>query len=673
MYGIFVPTRFCLCFICIVTLSWFEWFIGRDPVRNDMQFFEVNVLSVVLMLSIFFDVLRFPLLQKDKGSRFFREIAVVYSLFLVISLFTDIGRRGLLSYPPLFERLLWIVHFLSFPFLLAMWAHFNAVNVFDDDKLVTKLSLLHSIPLVILTVLAFLDISRQSFYPFNARYETLLPGPGTNFMIGLSIFYCFAMILPTLAHFKDLQGSFLFISFLLPVTFFSSIVAFRVTRTHEQFMLVNAFMLVLYYLIGQRGSVQVDSLTGLPFAALLQRKLIRIIKSQSPYAFILLDIENFRYFNTRYGHELGDKMLVALAGFLSTLGTANEVFRLDSDRFCLSVPAKEMQAIDHLVARISERMGKPWELDDNSVFLQINLGIIHVPLQVASREEFKQATDQLFMEMKAGRKKSILVYTRKDSIVQQRRLNIITTLRDSVRHPEQVQVYYQPIYDVKTGRLVAAEALMRIEDKHLGLLQPGDFIALAEQTGLIMHLSHILLAKVCQMVKRIPEDSLEYIAVNLSGKDFDSKTIGNTLLGIIEREEISPRRISFEITESVVLESYEAVAEVMETFSTQDISFSLDDFGSGYSNVQALMDLPYKFVKFDASLIQRSTTNPKMLFLLADMLHKMNKIIVAEGVETEEELAMVRIIGIDRVQGFLFAGPMKGNDFLALIQASERV
>ena len=625
------------------------------------------------MLSMFFDVLRFPLLQKDKGSRFFREIAVVYSLFIVISLLADIGRRGILSYPPFLERLLWIVHFLSFPFLLAMWAHFNAINVFDNDKLVTKLSLIHSIPLVVLTILAFSDISRQTFYPFNTGYEALLPFAGTYFMVGLSIFYCFAMILPTLAHYKDLQGSFLFISFLLPVTFFSSIVAFWVTHSHEQFMLVNSFMLVLYYLVGQRGSVTVDSLTGLPTDALLQRKLIRIFKSQSSFTFILLDIENFRYFNTRYGHQLGDKMLISLAGFLSTLGSANEVFRLESDRFCLCFPAKDMKSVDHLVVKISERMEHSWELDDTPAYLQVNLGIIHVPHQVASREEFKQAADQLFMGMKTERNKSVLVYARKDSISQQRRLNIITTLRDSVRYHEQVQVYYQPIYEVETGRLVAAEALMRIEDKHLGVLQPGDFIALAEQTGLIVQLSHILLAKVCQLVKQIPEDALESIAVNLSGKDFESKMVGKTLLGILKREGVDPKRIGFEITETVVLHSYEAVADVMEKLSLQNISFALDDFGSGYSNVQALMDLPYKFVKFDASLIQRSTTNPKMLFLLTDLLHKMNKVIVAEGVETEDDLAMVRRIGIDRVQGFYYAEPMQDNDFLALLGLSEKL
>lgn len=318
------------------------------------------------------------------------RLSIHYSLS---SLLADIGEKGILSYPPFIERLIWIVHFLSFPFLLAMWAHFNAINVIDNAKFVTKLFLILSIPLVILAVLAFADISRQSFYPFNAGYEDLLPVFGTYYMIGLSIFYCLVMILSTLAHFKDLQGSFLFISFLLPVTFFSSIVAFWVIHSHEQFMLVNSFMLVLYYLVGQRDSIKVDGLTGLPTDALLQRKLIRIFKFQSSYAFILLDIENFQYFNSRYGYQLGDKMLIALAEFLSTLGSANEVFRLESDRFCLCHPVKDMGSADTLVTKIRERMDQEWDLDDNTVYLQVNLAVIHVPHQVANREEFKQAAD----------------------------------------------------------------------------------------------------------------------------------------------------------------------------------------------------------------------------------------------------------------------------------------
>ncbi|HKL60047.1 MAG TPA: EAL domain-containing protein, partial [Sphaerochaeta sp.] len=334
---------------------------------------------------------------------------------------------------------------------------------------------------------------------------------------------------------------------------------------------------------------------------------------------------------------------------------------------CLCVSAKEMDSADNLVAKIKKRMDQAWELDDISVFIQVNLAVINTPHQVVNREEFKQATDLLFMEMKTERKKSVIVYTRSESLDQQQRLNIITALRNSIRHPLQVQAYYQPIFEIDTGRMVAAEALMRIDDKHLGLLQPSDFIDVAEKTALIVPLRQILLTQVCHMLKMVPEDAVGYIAVNLSGKDFEAQDIGKTLLETIKSEGVDPKRIGFEITESVVLQSYEAVADVMKKLSRENISFALDDFGTGYSNMQALMDLPYHFVKFDRSVIQRSVANPKMLSLVTDMLHKMDKSIIAEGVESEQELAMIRHLGIGRVQGYYFAKPMDSKAFHAFV------
>ncbi len=640
-----------------------------------MSYSEVTSLSMLLVISIFFDTLRFPLLKKDRGSKFFGELSFVYFAFIIISMLVNASKDGHLSYPLYLDRFLWTLHFLSFPLLLGMWMHFNAINIITDAKLVTRLTWIHAIPLIVLIAMAVLDIPNQHFYPLTTGYEHLLPSLGTYYMIGLSAFYCLAMVLATASHYKDLQGSFLFISFLLPATFIIALASFWVTQSYSLFMVTNAFMMVLFYLIGQKDSIKVDSLTGLPTDALLQRKLLRIFRAKSTYTLILIDIENFRYFNSRYGRLLGDRMLVALAEYLTTLGSANEVFRLESDRFCLCVPGKGMTTSGSLVKRIGKRLEDAWELGDTSVYIQANLAVINVPQQVSSREEFKQATDQLFMEMKGERRRSVLVYTRQGSGVIQRRLNIITTLRHSVRNPEQVQVYYQPIYELSTGNLVAAEALMRIEDKELGLLQPSDFIALAEQTGLIVSLTQILLKKVCRMISRIPEKeegSFEYISVNLSGADFGNKTIGKTLLSSIKGEDVDPKRIGFEITESVVLKSYEAVAEVMQDLSLYKITFALDDFGTGYSNVQALMQLPYQFVKFDRNVIHQSTANPKMLTLISEMLHKMDKKIIAEGVETEEELALIKKIGIERVQGFIFSKPLKAEEFLALMAGSQQ-
>ena len=301
-------------------------------------------------------------------------------------------------------------------------------------------------------------------------------------------------------------------------------------------------------------------------------------------------------------------------------------------------------------------------------FIQMNLGLLSIPKQAVTLDEYHQAYKQMQSEIRSVRKRAVFVYTKKDALSQQQTMNIISALRASIRNPEQVLVHYQPMYDVQTGRIVSAEALMRINDEHLGFLNPSQFIFLAEQTGLIVHLTQILLAKVCTLIRQnLAKNALEYISVNLSGEDFTSRQMGQTLLSIIQQENIPSRKIGFEITESVVLQSYDMVADVMLELSLKDIKFALDDFGTGYSNLQALMDLPYAYVKFDKSVIQGAMSNPTMLTLLSDMLHKLGKVLIAEGVETEQQLEMIKKIGIERVQGYYYSKPLEKEAFLELV------
>ncbi|WP_320121402.1 bifunctional diguanylate cyclase/phosphodiesterase [uncultured Sphaerochaeta sp.] len=639
-----------------------------------MHYFEATLLSIVLMLAILVDVLRFPLIKKDRGSRFFAELTIAYSIYLVITIFICLGREGIVLYPIPINRILWTLHYLSFPLLLGMWMHFNALNVIDNEKLVNLLSLIHAIPLAVLTMIVILDIPRQQFYPFNIAYEHMLPSAGTTYMIILSFFFCLAMLLPTLGHRKELPGSFLFISMLLPVAFTTSFIAFYVTHTHVMFTMVNSFMMVLYYLIGQRDSVRTDPLTGLPSYALLKRKMIRIFRFRSPYAVVLLDIENFRYFNSRYGQFIGDQMLINLADYLRTLANANEVFRISNDQFCLCFPATKEETALSITNQIEDRLNQPWILNERSVHIQVNMAIISIPQQAETLEEFKQAVNQLLLEIKTVRSKSLIVYTRESMIDHERKLNIISALRESIKFPDQVVVHYQPIYDAKTEQLVSAEALMRIKDRHLGFLQPDAFISLAEQTGLIVQLTQIVLAKVCRFIKQFPEDDtpFSHLAMNLSGEDFESKTLGKILLNIIEKEGVNPKQIGFEITESVVLQSYDTVSDVMIELSLKKITFALDDFGTGYSNLRALIDLPYDYVKFDKSVIHAAENNPSMLSLLTEMLHKMGKCVIAEGVETKEQLALIRSVGIERVQGYYFSKPLEEEIFHNLVVKARK-
>lgn len=624
----------------------------------------------MLMLAIWADVLRFPLIKRERGSLFFTELSVAYSLFLVITILIHLGEEGVFLYPLKISMILWILHFTSFPVLLFMWMHFNALNVVDNEKLVNMLTYIHSAPLIVFLVISAIDITRQKFYPFNLKYEHMLPSMGTYYFIILSLLFCVIMMLSTLGHRKKIKESFLFIVILMPISFTISVVVFFLTHTYGMFILTNSIMLVLYYLLGQRDFYRTDALTGLATYTLLKHKLVRIFRSQAPYAVILLDIENFRYFNSRYGKSQGDQMLVSLAKYLGTLVESNEIYRISNDQFCLSVSIKDGRTVQTLIDTITERMAHPWQLTDRSVHIQVNIAVITIPQQVKSLEEFSEVSEKLMFELKMLKDKTLIVYTRESTTDYERKQNIVSALRESIKNPDQIILHYQPVYDTKSEQMVFAEALMRIQDKHLGFIRPNDFIFLAEQIGLITPLSQIVLSKICKCIKQLPIENtpLKFISMNLSGEDFELVHFKEVMLDIIERENINPKYVNFEITESVLLQSYETVTKAMVALSKKDITFSLDDFGTGYSNLSSLIDLPYDYVKLDRSIILAGMTNYNMLQMLTEMIHKMGKLVIAEGVETKEQLLQIRNVGIDMVQGYYFSMPLSEEDFRMLFK-----
>jgi len=640
-----------------------------------MHDLEADVLSIVLLLFIFFDVRRFPLPKKDKGSIFFAELSVIYSIFLVISLLVYACTMKFMAFPMYVERSLWALHVISFPFMLLLWAHFNAINVIEDRRKVSIHTKILVAPLVALSALMIADIPPQYFFVFGRHHEHLPKILGSYLIITLSLLYCLAMILIVLINIKELPGSRLFLFMLTPSTLLISIVFFWYMHDHTQFTVVSSFLLILNYLIIHRDSVVVDTLTNLPTKSLFNRRLLKIFRLQLESTVIILDIENFRFFNKRYGRVIGDRMLAQVAEFLVSLEGRHETYRFDNDCFCICIPKSDRHMVEGLVQQIEERMQNSWQLDVNHVHIQINCAIIDIPEQASDYDEFKNAVDQLFIEIKSGRRENIIIYNRENSINQQKKLDIVSALRDSIRNPEQVKVYFQPIYNVNDSRMVSAEALMRIQDSNLGFLTPGEFVPIAEQTGLIIHLTEIVLSKVCTVINQLSKEKniIDHISVNLSGEDFSSTAISKKLMNIISKEGVNPERIGFEITESMMLQSYEEVAKVIIEMSLKKVTFALDDFGKGYSNLQVLMELPYNYVKIDRSVIAKSTINPKMLTLLTEMLHKMEKQIVAEGVETEEELALIKRIGIERVQGYYFSKPLPEVEFLELVKRASTI
>ncbi|MGE0075353.1 MAG: EAL domain-containing protein, partial [Sphaerochaetaceae bacterium] len=237
------------------------------------------------------------------------------------------------------------------------------------------------------------------------------------------------------------------------------------------------------------------------------------------------------------------------------------------------------------------------------------------------------------------------------------------------------QVLYQPIFETQTLNIYSAEALARIDDPALGPISPAEFIPIAETSGLIIDLTYMILRKVCLLWKELAANPshLSRIAINLSAINFLEPSMEKHLLGVIRENGVSPRNIKFELTESVIVESFDRVKEAMDHMAANGISFSLDDYGKGYSNLEYLVNLPFSTVKVDKSIVQACQKNYTLIESIMLMLTSMGKKIVAEGVETEQQLALLSEAGATRVQGFLFAKPMPGSDLIDHIKQRKGI
>ena len=225
------------------------------------------------------------------------------------------------------------------------------------------------------------------------------------------------------------------------------------------------------------------------------------------------------------------------------------------------------------------------------------------------------------------------------------------------------EVYYQPLCSVSDGKFTEAEALLRMKDETGTFVPPAEFIPVAEETGMIVEIGYMVLRKVCAYLNRLLacRIDIDSISVNLSVVQLTRDDAVQKLLAIIRENDISPNRILFEITESILIRNYEKIARKIRELSRAGVQFALDDFGTGYSNFSHVIDLPFDTVKIDKSLIWDSMENQKCRIMIRDLTRtfkNLNMTVTAEGVETREHDWFVRQCGFDRIQGFRYARPM---------------
>jgi len=422
-----------------------------------------------------------------------------------------------------------------------------------------------------------------------------------------------------------------------------------------------------------------DSLTGLPNKALfidrVGQTMRRARKNGQPFAVLFLDVDNFKAVNDSLGHAAGDSMLMAFAWRVGQIIRPEDTLaRLGGDEFTLLLPTLQSAEESLSIAEeIRDALTDPFDVDGQEIFLTASIGIVTGPGSFSSAGELLRDAETAMYRAKArGRARSV-VFDEDMHRDASERLKLETDLTKAVENGEFVP-YYQPIIDLRSGRVHGFEALIRWEHPTDGLVPPGAFIPLAEETGLIVPMGEFMLEASARQLRiwqeRYPAFNNLSMSVNLSVEQMKTEGIVTRLSDIIDRSGIRPELIKIEVTESGIMENMDYALAVLKEFENRAFHLSIDDFGTGYSSLSHLHRFPFHFLKIDQSFVgdmEQKRENMEIVRTIVSLAHSLGKSVIAEGVEEESQLNVLKALGCEYGQGYYFSKPLPHAEAEALL------
>ena len=415
-----------------------------------------------------------------------------------------------------------------------------------------------------------------------------------------------------------------------------------------------------------------DSLTGLWNRTFFSSEISRraeSIERYGPFALLYIDVDHFKHINDSIGHSAGDALLCQIAARLGVLVEDGDVVaRLGGDEFAMLInladsAGRTRQLADGLLAIMAD----PFDLDGMREHVGCSIGIALAPDDGDNVDVLMRNADLALYSAKDAGRATFRVYEPHMRIEAERRHQLTIELRQAIER-EQFELYFQPIYRLAGQELSGFEALLRWRHPERGLILPGDFIATAEDTGLIIPIGEWVMMEACRTAALWPEDVK--VAVNLSVSQFRSTNLLPHLVHCLDKSGLNPGRLEIEVTESVFLSNSTHSLPLLRTLKEFGVRIAIDDFGTGYSSLGYLRLFAFDKIKLDKSFVDGIETNPGDLAIVravVGMAAGFEAIALAEGVETPEQASRLTAEGFDEVQGYLFGKPMPKADAQALI------
>ena len=429
-----------------------------------------------------------------------------------------------------------------------------------------------------------------------------------------------------------------------------------------------------------------DTLTNLPNRTLFMEHLNMAIKrgkrrQDYHFAVLYLDIDRFKLVNDSHGHNVGDNLLTAFADRIQdSMREIDTLARLGGDEFVILLEDIEEGDYASMVAeRLQQELKRPFEVNGEEVYAPSSFGVVDRTQDYDLPEDIIRDADSAMYHAKEKGRAQYKVFDKK---LHEKALHLLqreTDLRKAINKKE-FETHYQPIVSLKTRSVVGFEALIRWNHPQLGLIYPGSFISIAEDTGLIIPITRLMLEEACQDLKIWQERTKHLqkltLNVNISSRHFLQPSLLNDLKDILKRIDLAPDHLKLEITETALMEDVDDTVRLVQRMRDYGLQIVIDDFGTGYSSLSYLQRLPIDTLKVDRSFVSRIRNTPdgnrNIVEAIISLAHRLDMIVVAEGVETLEQYTILLDMNCQLGQGYLFAKPLPRSEIDDLIEEMLR-
>jgi diguanylate cyclase (GGDEF)-like protein/PAS domain S-box-containing protein len=427
-----------------------------------------------------------------------------------------------------------------------------------------------------------------------------------------------------------------------------------------------------------------DYLTGLPNRRYLENQLrkevLRAKGNKTSFALMLIDLDEFKYVNNSFGHSIGDQLLEDFSARLQDAYSHNEIVcRLGGDEFIILMPGifslEEIhKQANRLISLIND---KPFTVRGNDFFITISVGVCVYPYSGESMDLLLKNADMAMYRAKSNGKNQYQIFSPTMNLFTYKQFTLRNDCKKALKNNE-FSIFYQPRFNPVTNELTGAEALIRWNHPRWGLVSPNEFISMAEESGLIVPIGAWMIKMVCQQLKSWQMNGLPIrkVSINISSLELLQSNFIEMVSSTLKENHLDPKWIEFEITERIIIDKEEKALKTLTNLKKLGISLALDDFGTGYSAINYLWKFPCDIIKIDKSLIkeiQVKSASYEVVAAIIALCKKLKKKVVAEGVETTEQLELLKKLDCEEIQGYLFSRPVKEQKFSQYLKQGKWV